>query len=105
MGISYYCRWPAKRKRALLGSSPPRNSRLETHSVAVSGGAPRGQELSDLDDRREDRRRDTRRGLTPSDRRAPAPTMHKSHFSSVGLDRRESVITQIDSTARIASSK
>jgi len=31
-GLSYYRRRPAKRKRALLGSNPPRNSRLETHS-------------------------------------------------------------------------
>src|ERR1700732_3979525 len=30
--LRYYCRWPVKRKRALLGSNPPRNSRLETHS-------------------------------------------------------------------------
>src|SRR5215467_11743739 len=31
-GWSYCCRCPVKRKRALLGSNPPRNSRLETHS-------------------------------------------------------------------------
>jgi hypothetical protein len=31
-GLSYCCRWPVKRKRALLGSNPPRNSRLETHA-------------------------------------------------------------------------
>src|SRR6516164_1453268 len=30
-GVGYDCRWPVKRKRALLGSNPPRNSRLETH--------------------------------------------------------------------------
>src|ERR1700737_198886 len=30
--LRYYCRGLVKRKRALLGSNPPRNSRLETHS-------------------------------------------------------------------------
>jgi hypothetical protein len=30
--LRYYCRRLVKRKRALLGSNPPRNSRLETHS-------------------------------------------------------------------------
>src|SRR5436190_18856737 len=30
--LSYYCRRLVKRKQALLGSNPPRNSRLETHS-------------------------------------------------------------------------
>src|SRR5689334_22127634 len=31
IGIELLCRRPVKRKRALLGSNPPRNSRLETH--------------------------------------------------------------------------
>src|SRR5215831_10029961 len=30
--------WPAKRKRALLGSNPPRNSRPETHGDAADAG-------------------------------------------------------------------
>src|SRR5215472_3893760 len=52
--VGYDCRWPVKRKRALLGSNPPRNSRLETHpdgpGVDRNGSAPatRRAELSAL---------------------------------------------------------
>jgi hypothetical protein len=36
--LSYDCRRPVKRKRALLGSNLPRNSRLETHSDGLGAG-------------------------------------------------------------------
>jgi hypothetical protein len=45
-GLNYNCRCPVKQRRALLGSSLPRNSRVETHSDGP--GADRNQPVFGL---------------------------------------------------------